>query len=425
MKQKNMVLMVVAVGCGLVAAFLTSQMSGKSAQVEQVDVIVAAKDLAVGTQITRDDLPKLIKRKKMPKDGLPPLFVQDENELVDKRLSRPIRAEETFNPGDLTKGGVVTIPAGMDMHTLQLSAPQAVAGFVGPGSRVDVLVCVRLGSTIRAMPLLVNMLVLAVDQNTAYSQSGTFPTLNSVSFAVERKQALVIELAKARGCTVSLLLRNPESKIQDDKYKIDEVIKLLSDDQNRSDVNNPKASRTEGGPDEEIAPKVAKAETPAKVEVPPVPAAPKTVKVPAATEDIPAGTAVTKDLIAEKFQDIELPAETAKHAFIDLNEVLGKVFRTGLGKGQWVTESLVGKAPLKVAPQEEFQAPKPAPADPKAPAVVQAPKVEKPKRRTTDTTITTASGSRTYRYEEVKPGEWRLIGEVTDGGVTRTPDKVD
>ena len=31
MKQKNMILMVVAVGCGLVAAFLTSTMNGKQA----------------------------------------------------------------------------------------------------------------------------------------------------------------------------------------------------------------------------------------------------------------------------------------------------------------------------------------------------------------------------------------------------------
>ena len=60
MKQKNIVLMVVAVGCGLVAAFLTSQMSAKPA-VEKVDVIVAAKDLPVGSQLTREDLKTAIK----------------------------------------------------------------------------------------------------------------------------------------------------------------------------------------------------------------------------------------------------------------------------------------------------------------------------------------------------------------------------
>ena len=37
MKQKNIVLMVVAVGCGLVAAFLTSKMSAKTVD-EKVEV---------------------------------------------------------------------------------------------------------------------------------------------------------------------------------------------------------------------------------------------------------------------------------------------------------------------------------------------------------------------------------------------------
>src|SRR6185312_5156657 len=87
MKQKNVILMVVAVGCGLVAAFLTSQMSAKG-QVEQGEVVVAAKDLPVGTMITRDDLKdeKVVKIKKVPKDGLPPQVVMNKDDLIDKRL---------------------------------------------------------------------------------------------------------------------------------------------------------------------------------------------------------------------------------------------------------------------------------------------------------------------------------------------------
>jgi Flp pilus assembly protein CpaB len=113
MKQKNVILMVVAVGCGLVAAFLTSQMSAKS-NVEQVEVLVAAKDLPVGTTLTREDLSndKMVKIRKMPKDGLPPAYVISREELIDKRLSRPVRAEETFNPQDLLKGGAITLPRG-------------------------------------------------------------------------------------------------------------------------------------------------------------------------------------------------------------------------------------------------------------------------------------------------------------------------
>src|SRR5262245_22064290 len=109
MKQKNLILMVVAFGCGLVAAFLTTQINARP-RVEHVEVIVAAKDLAVGTMMTRADLPKLITKKKIAKDALPSAFVMNEEELLDKRLTRSVMKDETFNPGILTKGGIITPP---------------------------------------------------------------------------------------------------------------------------------------------------------------------------------------------------------------------------------------------------------------------------------------------------------------------------
>jgi Flp pilus assembly protein CpaB len=443
MKQKNMVLMVVAVGCGLVAAFLTSQMSGKTAQVEQVEVIVAAKDIPVGTQMSKEDLKTMIKRKKLPKDGLPPAFVMDENLLVEKRLSRAIRAEETFNPADLSTGGVVTIPAGQHMHTLPVGMPAAVAGFVGPGSRVDVLVTIRLGTGMKAFPLLMNMLILAVDQQVAYDKSGTFPQLNSVSFAVDRKQALLLELAKSRGCTVALMLRNPDSKPTKDEeaYDIDKVTKMLSDDHYTVDVKAP----NEDGKAKET---VAKVE-PMPIEVVPAPT-PKatTVSVPVAIEDLAAGTELTKDLIAEKFRTIELPLALADGAFTDLKEATGKVFRHGLAKGMWVTPSLVGLQASKPPDQDTFALPKPAPAPVETPkAVTQAPNTTTPtpmtptpvtpapadvkpirpveappKRAIKDLPLTTPHGVTMFRYEEYAPGKWRYLGEFpADGSATEDP----
>ncbi len=55
MKQKNLILMVVAVGCGLVAAFLTTQINAKP-KVEKIAVWVAAKDLPVGTVFTKAEI---------------------------------------------------------------------------------------------------------------------------------------------------------------------------------------------------------------------------------------------------------------------------------------------------------------------------------------------------------------------------------
>ncbi|HXD84936.1 MAG TPA: Flp pilus assembly protein CpaB [Urbifossiella sp.] len=390
MKQKNLVLMVVAVGCGLVAAFLTSQMSAKPT-VEKVEVIVAAKDLVVGSHLTKDDLSKALKRKVVAKDAVPPNIIESEEEMLDKRFTRTIRVDETINKADLAKGGTITIPPGKSMVTLPISLSSAVAGFVGPGSHVDVLGSVRLNTTIRVLPILVNMLVLAVDANVALPEKGgPYQTVSMVSFAVDRKQALLFKLAQARGCDLSLLLRRTEdTETENDKaYKIEEVTKLLQD-RTRVDLKDPKNDSNYGDEEDPKPKEVAKAET---------------VKVPAAIDDIAAGTQITSDLIAEKFKVIELPKDLAADAVTDLAALATEkqVLRTGLGKGQWVTKSLVGSAVPKVAPRDEFAIPKPGPTDPKPPIKT----VEG--RAVREVAIHSASGSRVYRYEEVAPGEWRI-----------------
>jgi len=122
MKQKNVILMVVAVGCGLVAAFLTSTMNAKPAATETRMVLVAAKDIPVGTMLTRDELKTLVKPKQLAKDAIGKDTAETEEDLVDKRLTRAVHADETINKADLNKGGVITIPEGQIMVTLSMNA---------------------------------------------------------------------------------------------------------------------------------------------------------------------------------------------------------------------------------------------------------------------------------------------------------------
>ena len=409
MKQKNIVLMVVAVGCGLVAAFLTSQMSAKP--VEKVEVIVAAKDLQVGTQLTREDLKTAIKRKTISKDSLPTTIIENEEELLEKRLTRTVRMDEMINKSDVTKGSLVSIPPGMSMVTLPIGLGQAVAGFVGPGSKVDVLASLRLENNLTALPILVNMLVLAVDGKVGTAEGGVHQSLSMVSFAVNRQQALLLKLAQARACDMSLLLRNPEEPVnENDKgYRIDEVMKLLQDNKNPAKLADPageavinKKDPVSEGP--MATPSLSKTEM---------------VKVPAAIEEIAAGTQITGDLIAEKFKLIELPKDLAADAVTDLAALAGDklVLRHGLGKGQWVTKSLFGSAEPKAPPRDEFSLPKPGPSDKTVDV-----------KKTRDVAIHTATGTKHFRYEEVAAGEWKLQGEVNPNQKPKTaptPEKVD
>lgn len=411
MKQKNIVLMVVAVGCGLVAAFLTSQMSAKPAAVEKVDVLVAAKDLTVGTSYTKEDLKNVLKRKSVAKDAVPSGIIEAEEELLEKRLSRTIRADEMINKADLSKGVFVSIPPGMAMVSLPINLQNSVHGFVLPGSKVDVIASVTLSNKVRVMPILVNMLVLAVDANvqTANGQ-GTFQSVSTVSFAVTGKQALLIQLARARHCEMTLVLRNQEDKISEHEkgYEIDKVVSLLECGEIQSPGGG--TGEADGQPKNDNEPKEGTSPAP-KTEL---------VKVPAAADDIAAGTQLTKDLIATKFKLVELPKDLAADAVTDLEALANdkQTLRTGLGKGQWITKSLVGKAEPKPAPPEAFE-PKPGPAAAKNIRVV---------------TRHTAEKTTEFRYEEVAVGEWKFLGEYENGKLverekkqdkTPTPEKVD
>jgi pilus assembly protein CpaB len=412
MKQKNLVLMVVAVGCGLVAAFLTSQMNAKP-QSETVEVIVAATDIPVGVGIGKEDLPKYLKMKKVPKDMVPPEIIEAQEELVDKRLIRPIRAEEMISRKDLLKGGI-QIPRGKHLLTLSLDTARAAAGLAQPGARVDILAFVSISNKLTAMPILVNMLVLAVNGKTTIDPNEQSQGVSTVSFAADRKQGLVLELAKGRGCQMSLLLRHPDDRNteNDRSYNIDEVITLLQDDKNPAAIANP---GNDGNPPRTDP--IPKSETPAPaVETPvaPAPAAKaETVRVPYALVDIKSGTELTADLIGDEtvFGRRELPKDVAGDAIADLNTVTGKVLRSGLGKGQWVTPGLVGDALPKPSPREDVTpgktgpvAPTPVPVAPVAPTA--------PALATREVTIHTGTGSKTYKYEEWAPGRWRIVGQV-------------
>lgn len=226
------------------------------ATVEWVEVVVAAKDLPVGTMITSEELRTAVKLKKVPKDGLPPAYVIDPQDMLDRRLARPVRVEETFNPQDLVKGAGFMLPEGYDMVSIPLDAARAAGGFVGPGSRVNVLATVRLNNKLHVFALLVNVLVVAVDTQVGFDQKGAFPNVSTVSFAVTQKQALLLSLAKSRGCTLELLLRNPNKSNESDRdYNIDAVIKVLEDEKVKPNEGEPVEGAPKPAPEPtEVAP---------------------------------------------------------------------------------------------------------------------------------------------------------------------------
>ena len=396
MKQKNLILVAVAVGCGLVAAVLTSQMSaGTAAVVETVEVPVASKELPMGTWLKKQDIKSYVVYKKFPKDALPAAFSSNEDEVADKRTARLIRTGEPFNPADLTTNVSIQPPAGMNLMTIPISAANAAAGFCVPGSRVDVVAAVTMnsmGGRGIIFPLLVDMLVLAVDTHSAAPQGnggGAMANVGMVSLAVNTDQVSIITAALKRTADLRMILRNPEKPptwkhVPNEK----EIWGIMADD--------PKLKFSSIGELEADEEKEQK------------------LKLPVPKEDLPAGTQLTPEVLKEKFTFLEFTPPAPANILADVEDLKGQWLTQGLAANQFVPRNFVGAKPhSKVAPADD-DLPRTKEGLQTTPTATPKP-AAKSEPVYHDVTIQTTSGVTTYRYEVLPGNEYRYVGPVPTG----------
>jgi hypothetical protein len=204
---------------------------------------------------------------------------------------------------------------------------------------------------------------------------------------------------------VELMLRHPEATSDDNNDKrIEETIKLLSDEQVKAEIKGNDEAKNGGDGSKPPAPK----NTDTNPVLPPTPAAaPEKVKVLFANRDIPVDTEVTVDVIQAWFDVRELPKGLADDALLDLRPALGKAFKVGVAKGQWLTPTMVGLPALKAPPRDVWVDPKLGGTTDVKPATVPG------KRKTLDVQIHTTTTTMIHRYEEVAPGVWKKTLELT------------
>src|SRR5438876_3997364 len=167
MKSKTMILMVVAIACGLAASYMTSKViADKNAQTdEKVTVLVAKKNLSMGTLL---DVPeKYFEEKQFTKGEEPKKAIRTFDDLKDRRLNRPLTAEQFATVDDLIdKDKGLVVQKGMRAVGLNVNAASMVGGFVLPHSHVDVVSVVNgANGESNSKIILQNIVVLAVDQS--------------------------------------------------------------------------------------------------------------------------------------------------------------------------------------------------------------------------------------------------------------------
>lgn len=167
-----------------------------------VEVVVAARDLHLGTPFTRDNIDTLTTTARVPRGEVPKDAVRSKKELLDKRLYRSARRGEGFTAADVRPAAHVALAPGMEVVTVPVS-DGLQNSFAGPGCRVDLIAIHNDGSRREVFTLLPDVHVLeavpADAGRTAYS------------FAVDPKHAALVSHAGKANCTLEVLLRHPDA----------------------------------------------------------------------------------------------------------------------------------------------------------------------------------------------------------------------
>ncbi|MEJ2539175.1 MAG: Flp pilus assembly protein CpaB [Gemmatimonadota bacterium] len=174
-------------------------------------LVVAARDLPSGTIVRREDLESV----EWPGGALPEGFATQVGEVVGRGLVVEVRKNEPmvdWKLADKEAGGglPITIPEGMRAVSVEVDEVVAVAGFVLPGTRVDVLATVVPGTDRRQTTtriILQNVRALAADQAYQQDMNGEPQPVTVVTLLVTPEDAEALTLAATEG-RIQLALRN-------------------------------------------------------------------------------------------------------------------------------------------------------------------------------------------------------------------------
>ena len=125
-----------------VSLFVYKNLQGKGSSTVEAgaDVIVAADDIQVGARVEDHD----VRIARFPASGLPAGAYGKKSQVMGRGVIIPIAKGEFILPSKLApenagSGLPSLIPTGMRAVSVRVNEVVSVAGFVGPGTRVDVL----------------------------------------------------------------------------------------------------------------------------------------------------------------------------------------------------------------------------------------------------------------------------------------------
>jgi pilus assembly protein CpaB len=212
-----LMVLVLALTAGGVLALGTYNYVQKSpvqaASLPTTPVVVAAADMDIGAELRREDVRVI----EWPANSLPANVISDPEQVIGRGLVLPVIQNEPILPMKLASkeagaGLPPAIPPGMRAVSVRVNEVIGVAGYVVPGTRVDVLATVSPTQNQQDMTskvILTDVAVLAAGTKIERDTEKDKPVaVNVVTLLVSPEESERLTLAATEG-KIQLALRNP------------------------------------------------------------------------------------------------------------------------------------------------------------------------------------------------------------------------
>jgi pilus assembly protein CpaB len=230
MKAARVVVLGVALAAGGVAAFLAGGFGGSepppppppAPQIATADVLVAAKDLGIGTALGPDDL----QWQTWPATAVNPAFISKKDhpdalqQYAGAIVRVPMAAGEPVRDNKVIRGNgsgylAAVLPSGMRAYSTEISAETGAGGFILPNDHVDVILSRRDREAEKVTgietqvseTILTDVRVLAIDQLVQEKEGQRVVVGKTATLELTQRQAELLAAARQSG-TLSLTLRS-------------------------------------------------------------------------------------------------------------------------------------------------------------------------------------------------------------------------
>jgi len=217
MKPKTMILMVIAIVCGLGASYMTSRLladrTSEVQEIPKVNVVIAKKELSVGQCVKKPE--EMFEIKEFTKGQEPKDSLLSFDHLKGKFVKRNLRKGDFITPKEIDDTTqLLELPPNTVAVGIRVTPESIANGFAAqPGSRVDILWATKgsNNSEAQCITLLESILVVAADLSSGKDPENKVFVANVVTVALTREDAQKVQLAKDFG-TLSLTLRRMEEE---------------------------------------------------------------------------------------------------------------------------------------------------------------------------------------------------------------------